>query len=116
MVNALSNSLNLVGDGDEIDILEDIEGVFDVRFSDDEAERCETLGDVHDVLTACGRRASSGLSHGDYLLPVATQPRGSLWPDSGLPTNVVGSDIASPEIREIRPCHREKLGHDHAES
>ena len=46
------NTLNLVGDGDEIDILEHIEAVFGVTFSDAEAVQCETVGTLYELLAA----------------------------------------------------------------
>ena len=51
MTNA-SNCLNLVGDGDEGDLRFAIEQAFAVRISDEEAIRCETVGDLFDIVSA----------------------------------------------------------------
>jgi len=44
------SSLALVGDGDEVDLLDEIQAAFDVTFTDSEAESCRTVGDLFDVL------------------------------------------------------------------
>ena len=46
------NSLHLVGDGDDVEILSDIETAFGVQISDHEAERLNTLGNLHDLLVS----------------------------------------------------------------
>ena len=46
------NSLYLIGDGDDVDILYDVEAAFGVKISDDEAPRLFTLGDLHDLLVS----------------------------------------------------------------
>jgi hypothetical protein len=49
MINA-SNCLNLVGDGDELDVLRGVEKAFGVKISNAEAHRCETVGMLFDVI------------------------------------------------------------------
>lgn len=44
------NTLNLVGDGDDLDVLYASERAFDVRFSDEEAERTRTVGQFYDLI------------------------------------------------------------------
>lgn len=44
------DTLALVGDGDEIDLVRDIEAAFDIRFTPDEVRDWRTLGDVHATL------------------------------------------------------------------
>ena len=44
------NTLNLVGDGDEIDLLEEVEAAFSVKIEAKEAEELLTVGDLQDVL------------------------------------------------------------------
>jgi hypothetical protein len=46
----MPNSLTLAGDGDEIDLVEDIERAFDVAFSNREAATVQTVGDLYDLL------------------------------------------------------------------
>ncbi len=46
------NSFYLCGDGDDVDILYDIEATFGVKISDDEAKSLFTLGDLHDLLVS----------------------------------------------------------------
>jgi hypothetical protein len=47
---AHENSLNLAGDGDELDLIEDIENAFDIRFDDNELENVLTVGDLHQTI------------------------------------------------------------------
>src|SRR5215472_708913 len=47
-----ANCLNLVGDGDEIDVLYAIEEAFGVKISDAEARRCETVGQLFDIVSS----------------------------------------------------------------
>ena len=47
------NSLNLAGDGDDIDLLEDVERVFGIEVSDAEASDMETVGQLHELI--CNR-------------------------------------------------------------
>jgi hypothetical protein len=46
----MPNCLTLAGDGDEIDLIVDIERLFDVTFRNDEAETVQTVGDLYDLL------------------------------------------------------------------
>jgi hypothetical protein len=43
-------SLNLVGDGDDLDIRDAVEKAFDIQFDDSEMERCETVGDLYALI------------------------------------------------------------------
>jgi hypothetical protein len=55
----MSNSIDLVGDGDELDILRDVERVFGIAISDSEAERTLTVGQLYDLIEQkCGSRAA----------------------------------------------------------
>jgi hypothetical protein len=47
-----ANCLNLVGDGDDIDVLYAIEKTFGVKLSDAEAVHCETVGQLYDVVSS----------------------------------------------------------------
>ncbi len=49
----------MVGDGDEVEFLEDIERAFSVRFTDNEAEAITTLGEMHRAILAKTDRWSS---------------------------------------------------------
>lgn len=51
MVQMTKNTLNLVGDGDDLDILYGIEDAFDVTIEDAEAQQLLTLGDLHQLLS-----------------------------------------------------------------
>ena len=51
MPRKAENSLYLVGDGDDVDLLTDIEAAFDLTLSDDEAANLYTLGDLNDMLS-----------------------------------------------------------------
>ena len=53
-------NIGMVGDGDEVELLEDIERAFSVRFTDDEAEAIVTLGDLHEAIMTKTDRWSSG--------------------------------------------------------
>ncbi len=43
-------TLGLVGDGDDLDLLEELERAFGVRFTDEETTQWFTVGDIHDAL------------------------------------------------------------------
>lgn len=45
-------SLDLVGDGDDEDLVRNLERVFDVRFEPADLARVHTLGDLHDLIAA----------------------------------------------------------------
>jgi hypothetical protein len=46
------NSLNLVGDGDDLDLIEAIEASFDVSFGDDELRDVRTFGELYDAVVS----------------------------------------------------------------
>ena len=46
------NSLNLWGDGDDLDVVVDVEQVFDLKLSNQEAESCRTVGDLYDLIVS----------------------------------------------------------------
>jgi hypothetical protein len=60
MMNA-SNCLNLVGDGDELDVLSGVQKAFGVEISNAEARRCETVGMLFDVI--CSKLKMSDARH-----------------------------------------------------
>ena len=45
-------SLNLVGDGDDLDLIEDIEKSFQIKLQDEEVEQWRTVGDIYRCLLA----------------------------------------------------------------
>jgi hypothetical protein len=45
-------SLGLAGDLDDIELIEDIEQAFGTRLSDDQLTRCETVGDLFDLIVS----------------------------------------------------------------
>ncbi|MBW7969862.1 acyl carrier protein [Bradyrhizobium sp. BR 10289] len=47
-----ANCLNLVGDGDDVDVLYAVEEAFSVKISDAEALRCETVGQLFDIVSS----------------------------------------------------------------
>jgi hypothetical protein len=46
----MPNTLGLDDDGDDVDIVRDLEASFGIRISDDEAANCHTVGDVFELL------------------------------------------------------------------
>ncbi|WP_131814571.1 hypothetical protein [Cognatishimia maritima] len=46
------NTVDLVGDGDDVDLLEAIERAFDLKLTDDEASDLETIGEPYDLVKA----------------------------------------------------------------
>lgn len=44
------NTVNLVGDGDDIDVLEEIEKISGIKFQDAEAEKVITVGNLYDLV------------------------------------------------------------------
>jgi hypothetical protein len=43
-------SLDLVGDGDELELIIDVEEIFAIKFTDAELEACRTAGDLNDIV------------------------------------------------------------------
>jgi len=82
------NSLNLAGDGDDVDFLDDVEAVFAVKITDEEAVALRTVGDLHDLL--CKRmdlsRRSPCLSARSFraLSAATNMPREHLRPSTPL--------------------------------
>lgn len=48
----MKDSLNLVGDGDDLDVIRDVESVFGIRITDREAEATLTVGQLYDLIQA----------------------------------------------------------------
>lgn len=48
----MMNTLDLDPEWDAIDLLEEVEKEFDIKIADEEAEQCETVGDLYAVLCA----------------------------------------------------------------
>jgi hypothetical protein len=46
----MPNSLNLVGDGDELDVIYDVERTFGFKFTKEEAENLRNVGDLYDLI------------------------------------------------------------------
>lgn len=49
-MSATDNCFDLVGDGDDVDVVEAIEEVFDLEITDSEAVSCDTFGQLFDVV------------------------------------------------------------------
>lgn len=56
----MSSSLGLVGDLDDVDLIEDIEAAFGLRLPDDEIERCCTVGQLFGLIEARLPEATAG--------------------------------------------------------
>ena len=52
METGVSNTLGLVGDSDDVDLLQDVELAFGIRFADAETIECHTVGDLYAILTS----------------------------------------------------------------
>lgn len=48
----MPSSLGLAGDLDDVELIEDVEGAFGFRFSDEEVERCSTVGHLFELVEA----------------------------------------------------------------
>ena len=48
----MANSLDLDPEWGAIDLLEEVEATFDIKIANEEAERCATVGDLYDVVSA----------------------------------------------------------------
>lgn len=48
----MGNSLNLAGDGDDLDVIADVERTFGIVITDAEAETPRTVGQLHDLIQA----------------------------------------------------------------
>jgi hypothetical protein len=54
----MANSLSLVGDGDDLEIIQTLEEVFEIAFSDGELKALRNVGDLHDLILQKVPRAS----------------------------------------------------------
>jgi hypothetical protein len=52
MRQVMADSLNLVGDGDDIDVIRDVERAFGIQIADHEAEAIRTVGQLYDLIQA----------------------------------------------------------------
>lgn len=48
----MQSSLGLAGDLDDVELIEDIEEAFSLRFADDDLKRCRTVGDLFSLVEA----------------------------------------------------------------
>ena len=48
----MRTSLGLAGDLDDVELVQDIERAFDIRLPDEELKRCETVGDLFELVVA----------------------------------------------------------------
>ena len=74
----MSSSLDLAGDLDDVELIEDVEEAFGFRFSDDELKRCRTVGDLFSLVEARLPQVSEGSCSTAmcfYQLRRALQPR-----------------------------------------
>lgn len=46
----MKDTLDLVGDGDDVDVIQDVERAFGIKLTDAEAERLLTVGQLHDLI------------------------------------------------------------------
>lgn len=78
----MTNTLGLVGDGDDVDLILDIERAFAVSVSD-ETSSWYTVGDVHAALLGRFEAAGDipgGLCHGVGILSASEIARGAIRP------------------------------------
>jgi hypothetical protein len=54
----MKDTLDLVGDGDDLDVIQDVERTFGIKLTDAEAERLLTVGHLHDLIEL--KRPSAG--------------------------------------------------------
>lgn len=63
----MKDTLNLVGDGDDVDVIHGVERTFGIKLTDVEADRTRTVGQLHDLIelkysrTRNARRPTGGL-------------------------------------------------------
>lgn len=124
------NSLNLVGDGDEVDLVRDIERSFSITIEDHEAGPVMTVGELYDLVqrkrpgstsptTACFsqlafhrlRRAMREMGLGDDIRPstplaelIAARSRGELqsrWAELGRRSGLQLPDLEAPETEAL---------------
>ncbi len=95
---AKGNTLDLVGDGDEIDLLEEIESAFGVEIEAEQAEGLLTVGDLQDLLVRKlgardGRRRACLTAAAFYRLRKAISGASGHWailPGTRLDRSLVG--------------------------
>ncbi len=94
------NTLDLVGDGDDTDLIEEIEASFGIELEDGETETLKTIGDLQDVLVrklgASDRRREGCLTAAAFyrLRRAVSDVEGcqDIAPATPLDSHLVGSD------------------------
>ncbi|MBH5367540.1 acyl carrier protein [Bradyrhizobium glycinis] len=55
----MKDTLNLVGDGDDVDVIHEVERTFGIKLTDAEAEQARTVGQLYDLIELKNRNAGS---------------------------------------------------------
>lgn len=110
--DAQPRSLGLVGDGDEIALVEDVERAFGVRFTDEEVGTCLTVGDLHRLVArrlplGDGKGCATALCF--YRLRKALQP---LAPDTPLKPDTPMTVFAQVTPAELNQLIEARTGLD----
>lgn len=105
-------SLGLVGDLDDVAMIEDVESAFGVRFTAEELASCHTVGDIYRLIV--GRLPREGTSGGAcatamsfYRLRAALQ---HLAPDEPLRPSTPIAVLASLPVRRLHRLIEERAG------
>src|SRR5690348_12074284 len=56
----MKDTLDLVGDGDELDVVVDVERTFGIKLTGEEAERTRTVGQLYDLIEVKYPNSGSG--------------------------------------------------------
>jgi hypothetical protein len=59
----MKDTLDLWGDGDDVDVVCDVERAFGIKLTGDEAERTRTVGELYDLIEMNIRMPDAGRGH-----------------------------------------------------
>lgn len=99
----MTSSLGLVGDLDDVDLVEDVEAAFGVRLGDDEIERCSKVGHLFELIETRlldlpdGQSCATAMCF--YRLRRASQPHSAI-------TLKPKTSIAALRAVSVRKIHR----------
>ena len=90
------NTVNMVGDGDDVDIVLDIEKTFGIQITEAEAEKIRTVGELYDLVCSKVDLEANGICLSGRAFRI-WQP-----PDHRGPPGSRGTSTRSPRCTAVR--------------